>query len=482
MIKKVILFFAVFFVVGLNTAFANEEYLNRCDVVYVSGNIGDNENIPNSPQTPVKDFSTAYNYVSDGGIVVVTDTVKIDSAENPFDAVKKNVIVTNTYEGAVYTNALITPGETDTIMIEDKAILSFYGVPFYDNKVIISGDKTGYVVFNNYEEDKEEWVLKRIENLKRITLSNSVLRVGKKFSLEEDETIDILDVETIIMFSSKLCAEFDVKIFYSKDEGNEIVTSLNMGGGIERPYFEYPAKLSTWSKIESGARILYGKALKKEDFIFDTEGFMIKADDKGISIFKEEPAPEEEEKVVFSDVSKEDWFYNNVMSAYEKGIMNGVSENVFAPYSNMTRAMFVTVLYRMDGEPQTSASSAFSDVPKGSYYEKAVAWGAENKIINGFSDKDFKPDELVSREQMAVFLYRYAEYKGMDINLSEEINFSDYDKVSDFAKDAILWCVKNEIISGTEENLLKPYNTATRAETATILDRFLNAKFTKTID
>ena len=138
----------------------------------------------------------------------------------------------------------------------------------------------------------------------------------------------------------------------------------------------------------------------------------------------------------------------------------------------MTRAMLVTVLWRYEGEPE-AGKNTFSDVPNGQWYTNAVAWAAENGIVGGVGNNRFDPDGEITREQMATILFRYAEKKGIDTSKRGSLNiFSDEKQLSAYAKDAVQWAVAEQIINGSDGKLL-PQGSATRAQVATILMRFI---------
>lgn len=174
-------------------------------------------------------------------------------------------------------------------------------------------------------------------------------------------------------------------------------------------------------------------------------------------------------KQTFRDVVYGDWYYDAVEYTAEKGWFNGVSQELFAPDMEMTRAMLVTVLYRMAGEPETAAQAAFDDVPADAYYAAAVAWGSENGIVMGISETLFAPETNVTREQMVVFLHRYAVYAGMDVTASTDLGaYPDADAVSEYALEAFGWAVAEEILNGMGGKL-NPQGTATRAQVAQII-------------
>ena len=185
------------------------------------------------------------------------------------------------------------------------------------------------------------------------------------------------------------------------------------------------------------------------------------------------PASDSKPKLPFTDVSTSDWFYSDVMFVYENGLFSGTDSRSFSPNASMTRAMLVTVLYRLEGEPAGTGSSSFSDVSSGSYYEKAVAWAAANGIVTGTDSTSFSPDAKVTREQLAAILYRYAQYKKLDTDAGAKLDsFSDAGNVSGYASEALSWAVSEGLINGASGRLM-PKGDATRAQVAAILHRFV---------
>ncbi len=176
----------------------------------------------------------------------------------------------------------------------------------------------------------------------------------------------------------------------------------------------------------------------------------------------------------FADVSSSDWFYNDVRYVYEKGIMDGTGADRFSPNAPLTRAMIVTILYRMAGSPSVSGSSDFTDVAAGKWFAKAVAWAAANGIVNGYGSGLFGPNDPVTREQLAAILYRYAVYGGMTaVTLEENLGgFADTAQLSAYAIQAMNWAVGQGLINGSGSNLV-PKAQATRAQVAAIIHRYL---------
>ena len=183
----------------------------------------------------------------------------------------------------------------------------------------------------------------------------------------------------------------------------------------------------------------------------------------------------EDLKGKFQDISGH-WAEETILEAVYRGLFNGVSSDLFDPDSAITRAMFVTVLYRMDGQPAVDQKAGFTDVAEGSYYAAAVDWAAKNGIVNGVSETSFDPDAPITREQMAAILYRYAAYWELDVSAEADLSaYEDASFVSAYAQAAMQWAVANGVINGTSATTLEPAGTATRAQAATVLVRFQNS-------
>ena len=175
----------------------------------------------------------------------------------------------------------------------------------------------------------------------------------------------------------------------------------------------------------------------------------------------------------FSDVTESDWFYDAVTYAYENGLMDGVGTGLFAPNSETTRAQLVTILHRLAGQPAPSGDSGFSDVETGTWYTDAVAWAAQNGIVNGVSDTQFAPGDDITREQLAVILYRYATYQGYDVSQQADLSgFVDAGTISTYAQEALSWANAQGLVLGFEDDSLRPQGNASRAQIAAVLMRF----------
>ena len=171
----------------------------------------------------------------------------------------------------------------------------------------------------------------------------------------------------------------------------------------------------------------------------------------------------------FVDVAKDAWYFSAVEYVFNNGLMNGTTATTFAPNVELNRAMMAAVLYNMEGKPACDKSGLFSDVENGKWYTDAVNWAAANNIVSGMPDGTYAPNQALTREQMASVLYRYAEYKGIDVSSRTDLGkFTDGTTVSPWAQDVVQWAVAEKLINGVGTEL-QPKGTATRAQVATVL-------------
>lgn len=182
---------------------------------------------------------------------------------------------------------------------------------------------------------------------------------------------------------------------------------------------------------------------------------------------------EEKKENPFTDVSENDWFYDDVMFVFANDLMVGTGDATFSPEISTSRAMIAVTLWRMEGEPSAKGANPFTDVENGAWYTEAITWANENGIAEGYGNGCFQPETPVTREQLAAFFYRYAAYKGYDITITGSLDhFNDKDNVSEWAKDTMAWAVGYGLIGGKDNNMLDPQGEATRAEFAAMLQRF----------
>ena len=187
------------------------------------------------------------------------------------------------------------------------------------------------------------------------------------------------------------------------------------------------------------------------------------------------PATGTDDRLPFDDVRRGDWFYDDVRYVYETGLMNGTANRIFAPSISTTRAMIVTILWRLEGSPVVNFAMRFRDVVENAWYSEAVRWAAANGIVTGYSENAFGPNDNITREQLAAILHRYANYKGYDVSVGEDTNilsFDDAQTISGYAVPAMQWACGAGLMQGSNRKLL-PTAEATRAQVAAMLHRFL---------
>jgi len=259
------------------------------------------------------------------------------------------------------------------------------------------------------------------------------------------------------------------------------------GDTLDAPVFDYPH--NTDKKDEDAVIGSGGDSDKKDDDgAIGSGGDSDKKDDDGVagsvgdSASENGPASQDipaepvaaDESAVFSnpytDVRLGNWFYDAVKYVTEKGLMNGTGNNEFSPNAPMTRAMFATTLHRLAGRPGFSGGNPFVDVPGGQWYTDAVSWASENKIVLGYGNGIFGPNNSITREQAVTVLFRYSEGQGLDVdNQPDLLEYTDASEVSDWALSAVSWAVGAGVISGRTTTTLAPQGLITRAEVAQIL-------------
>lgn len=189
-----------------------------------------------------------------------------------------------------------------------------------------------------------------------------------------------------------------------------------------------------------------------------------------------EGTKEDVNKVTYKDVPEDSWYYNSVEYVVESGIMAGLSYDTFGPFDKLARAQLPVILYRLEGSPEVKYTKKFTDVSEGTWYTKAILWASENGIVSGYTNGSFGINDSITREQLAVMMYRYAKYKGYAVDKTATIGrFNDVGKVSSYAKEALSWAVGSGLLFGKEEGtLLDPKGTANRCEGSAVIMRFCN--------
>lgn len=180
----------------------------------------------------------------------------------------------------------------------------------------------------------------------------------------------------------------------------------------------------------------------------------------------------------YTDVTADEWFFDDVRYVWDNGLIDGVTEDAFEPEANVTRAVLIEALWRAEGRPEAESAGLFTDVAEDNAFARAIAWAKETGIANGYDDGRFGIDDVVTREQTAVFLYRYAQYKKMDVSVGEDTNilsFDDIDTASEYAIPSLCWACGADILRGDGNGCLRPADTVTRAELSAQLNRFIEA-------
>ena len=238
------------------------------------------------------------------------------------------------------------------------------------------------------------------------------------------------------------------------DKGDEVTITVKPDAGYELD------TLTVTDKDGDTVKVTY-KSANKYTFTMPGSKVTIEATFAEIS-----------EDLPFTDVAESAWYYDAVRFVYENGLMNGVTTTTFGPNVTTSRAMLATILYRLEGEPSVG-SSDFTDVESGMYYTDAVAWASAKGIVTGYGDGTFLPNKAITREEMAAMLYRYASYKGYDVTKMKDLSgYSDGGSVSSYAVEALQWATGTGLITNMD-GALNPTGSATRAQLATILMRFL---------
>ncbi len=274
--------------------------------------------------------------------------------------------------------------------------------------------------------------------------------------------------------SGRLSVQYDSELWtYAGGEVNGTVVSTDTENGVLMlGYASVGEKPITKGSVIAVLDFTCAKDWNQSEFVATVEDFN---EQEGIHIaLPGVLAHNPDSGMKFIDVTADKWYYDAVEYVFQKGYFKGTSETTFSPNGTMTRAMFVTVLGRMAGIPENrEADTKFTDVKKGSYYAGYVAWAAEQGIVMGTSATTFSPNAKITREQMAVLLYRYAKYVGADVSAdSDALNtFTDAASVSGWAKEAMAWATDHKILIGTG-NGLKPRAQATRAQGAQIIFNF----------
>ncbi len=397
----------------------------------------------------------------------------------------------------IYGRRYILLADAKRIAVDDAGCTE--KVTFTEEELVDGGIKTPYyrLVFT---DRKTQWTY-------RINAVSGAILEKKSKNTDEPDYISLEDAKKIALKDAKL-DKYAQKIVFTKTEFNRYQGKqcylLEFYTGKNRYYYQIDAKTG---EIIYGRRYILLADAKKiavddagctdrvtflEEELVDggiktpyyhlvfadrktqwtyrinaVTGGILKKKQKDIKV-----KPDIEWENPFGDVKKRDWFYFSVKFAYDFGLMKGTTEMEFSPDSYVTRAMFVMIIYRMEKEPQ-AGGSVFVDVEIGGYYDKAVAWANANGIISGVSKDRFAPNDPITREQMATILYRYADFKGYDVESNGNTAYSDGDSISGYARNAVSWAAANLLMKGNDDGSFLPKSNTTRAQAATVFARMI---------
>ena len=303
--------------------------------------------------------------------------------------------------------------------------------------------------YNGLTADQKSYVTK----LGTLEAAETKLAELKKAAAEEEEK------QQQIAKDKAAAAEVDKKIeaigTVTLDSESKITEARSAYNGLTADQKGYVTKLATLEDAEDRLAELKEEANKPDE--------------------PDEPVQPDtpEVELPFTDVEENSWYYDSVEYVYVNKLMKGVTDTTFAPKQTLTRAMFATILYRANGEPKVKYENTFSDVAEGKWYTNGIIWASEAGIVKGYGNGVFGINDSITREQMAVMMYRYADYMKYDIRKNKDISsYSDAGEVSAYAVDAMKWAVGNGIIEGKSSSVLDPRGQANRAECATIITRF----------
>lgn len=437
------------------------------------------------------DYNTALAYYQHG--LNVAKEIKVSGGAFSTPVIKDflartvRYVVSNTDNITSYSyhaninDAIVAAGSTGTIQAADKGAATYmvtfdYNDPSKNDYTVsvVAGDSIQLPAPTRSGYDFDGWYVKSID---------TTYQAGEQVTINSDITF---------------IAQWDRQ---SSGGGVSHPTWDGSSSSSDRYDIDKPSnvdngsiKVSPSSRAEAGDTVTItvtpdeGYELD-ELVVYDADGDEVDLDDEGdgaytfempksdveieVSFARISDADDETPVAAFVDVADSDWYADAVQYVFANGLMAGTSDTTFSPNATTTRAMIVTILYRLEGTPAVTGTTAFTDVAAGQYYADAVAWAAQNGIVSGTSATTFSPDGVITREQMAAILYRYAQHKGYDVTAKADLSvFTDAAQVSTYATDAMAWANASGLISGTSATTLSPAGSATRAQVATILMRF----------
>ncbi len=340
---------------------------------------------------------------------------------------------------------------------------------------------TNYTVTIKYNNGDEDLTLKILKNTE-LTLPAAPSRAdytfdgwiinGEKYAAGQKVKITA-DTEISADWQPPYTGKYSYEIFTKVGENGTISVDRYATEGDDVTITVSPDEAYLLDELTVTAN---GKEVEVKDNGDGTYTFkMPSADAKIVVTFAEDPDWEPAPEMPFTDVNEGDWFYDVVLYAYDNGLMTGVSATEFAPNQTTTRGMIVSMLARLEGV--TSAEDAgFADVAANDWYATAVNWAASVGVVNGYEDNTFRPNDAITREQMAAILYNYADYKGYDVSARADLSdYADAASISSWAEDVLAWANAEGLINGMTATTIDPQGATTRAQTAAMFERFLTA-------
>ncbi len=416
-------------------------------------------------QLPVKNVGNTSSVTVNAALI---NSGSWGEANVPVECEDKGIVVTDTENWGIVGFTLVMPGSQGT---EYKPRL-FFGFP--------EGTTEGQAIAINLNEPNIPKAFVAIEEPYRIKVKSDyydALSEGDTLNLTAEVWNQInskgtLDQEAITWYVTDALRtkKIEIKDAFSFEKTEN---GMAMKVGKNAPSGSY----SVVAESTENPSVRYGVDIRVETAIAESE-------EDGNTGEKPEEKPEDKPETEipgakeFVDVhGANHWAKEYVDYVCQNSLMNGTGETQFSPDVNLSRGMLVTVLYRLEGSPDTGANAKFTDVSLGAYYEKAVSWAKESGIVNGVSDTLFAPDANITREQIATIMHRYAKYKGYDVSVGESTNilsYEDFDRISEYAISAVQYAAGSGMMGGKTPSTINPLDNATRAETAAILMRFVN--------
>ena len=434
--------------------------------------------------------------ISGGKITVTGDNTTVMAVSNRGDIIFKD-ITANVYGIWNYEEDEDEP-KTQALNTKDNYS---YGVTLINSKITVGGVDSAMIYTKKLTMDDtsvltlkyaelECYTADGLDGIKDYLPKDGGYKIGTYIHSGEVRFYTIVDANDNIIYDITL-----KKAETTKPSGG---SGGGGGGGSSTQYYNITAKSAENGTVEADKKTaakdavvtLTVKAAEGYQLdkltVADSKNAAIALTDKGngkyefkmpaqaVTVTAAFAKTQTEPATTFMDVPENAWYQTAVDYVSSKGLMNGIGNHQFGPTQLTNRGMLVTILWRMEGSPNSKQTAGFTDVKETDYFYTAVQWAAENKIVNGTSATTFAPNNSITREQLATILYRYAAYKGYDVEQGGMAirEFDDYEKISEFAKTGTAWAVNTGIISGKGNQTLDPQGVATRAEIAAMLMRF----------